>query len=287
MTTQTAARKQSFARAGRWRFLAHGLAWSYVLLLVLPLYYLIISSVKDNIDIFNAPFSPFVPWNLGNFGAAAAQASLLPGILSSIYVTVGAELLTLVLAIPAAYALARSTGRVGVIVERIFALGFLVPGFAALVPTVLLAIGIGMFHTREFLILLFAASALPLTVILLVQAMRAIPAELEESAMMDGANRFRVLLSIYLPLAAPTVTVVAILNFLSFWNEYFFSLVIGGTGVDVRTVQVALPTLSSSTNAQFGILAAGVVISLVPVYIVYVLLAKRMEGAVLSGALKA
>jgi multiple sugar transport system permease protein len=257
-----------------------------VLLLAAPLYYLVISAFKRNTDIFNQPFSPFTPLTFDNFGLAFSQASLGTAMLNSVYVTLGAELVTLLLAIPAAYALARSKGAVGRMVERVFALGFLIPGFAALVPTVLLSISLGLFHTREFLILFLPASALPLTVILLTQAMRAVPAELEESALLDGAGPLRVLWSVYVPLSVPTLTVVAILNFLSFWNEYFFSLVIIGPDAALRTAQVALPTLSIANAAQYGVLAAGIIITLVPAYLVYAVFADKMESAVLAGALK-
>lgn len=279
-------RGDALGRTGPSKYLAHAGVWLYVLLLAAPLYYLVISAFKRNTDIFNQPFSPFTPLTFDNFGLAFSQASLGTAMLNSVYVTLGAELVTLLLAIPASYALARSKGAVGRMVERMFALGFLIPGFAALVPTVLLSISLGLFHTREFLILFLPASALPLTVILLTQAMRAVPAELEESAVLDGAGPLRVLWSVYVPLSVPTLTVVAILNFLSFWNEYFFSLVIIGPDAALRTAQVALPTLSIANAAQYGVLAAGIIITLVPAYLVYAVFADKMESAVLAGALK-
>jgi len=279
-------RRDALGRTGPLKYLAHAGVWLYVVLLAAPLYYLVISAFKQNVDIFQQPFSPFTPLTLDNFAKAFDQAALGTAMLNSVYVTLGAEVLTLLLALPAAYGLARSRGAVGRVVERTFALGFLIPGFAALVPTVLLAIAIGLFHTREFLILFLPASALPLTVILLTQAMRAVPQELEESAVLDGAGGLRVLWSIYVPLSVPTLTVVAILNFLSFWNEYFFSLVIIGPDAALRTAQVALPTLSIANAAQYGVLAAGILITLIPAYLVYAVFADKMENAVLAGALK-
>jgi multiple sugar transport system permease protein len=267
-------------------YLAHAAVWLYVLLLLVPIYYLLISAFKNNTGILSAPFSPFTGLELGNFGKAVRNATLGPGLANQAYVTVGANALTLVLAVPAAFALARARGRVGIAIERVFALGFLVPGFAALVPTVMLSITLGLFHTREFLILFLPASALPLSVILLTQAMRTIPRDLEESAVLDGAGSWQLLRSVYFPLSVPTLTVVLILNFLSFWNEYFFALVIIGPDTAVRTAQVALPTLSLANASQYGVLAAGIVVTLVPVYILYAFFADKMERAVLAGALK-
>ncbi|MFI6321031.1 carbohydrate ABC transporter permease [Nonomuraea sp. NPDC050556] len=273
-------------RSGPLMYLAHAAVWFYVLLLLVPIYYLVVSAFKNNVGILSAPFSPFTGLELGNFGKAMSNASLGPGLVNQAYVTVAANALTLALAVPAAFALARTRGRVGAVIERVFALGFLVPGFAALVPTVMLSIMMGLFHMREFLIVFLPASALPLSVILLTQAMRAIPRDLEESAVLDGAGAWQLLRSVYFPLSVPTLTVVLILNFLSFWNEYFFALVITGPDTAVRTAQVALPTLSMANASQYGVLAAGIVITLVPVYVLYVFFADKMERAVLAGALK-
>ncbi|MFC8449007.1 carbohydrate ABC transporter permease [Kitasatospora sp. NPDC057223] len=273
-------------RTGPLKYLAHTGVWLYTALLLVPLYYLVISSLKSNVGILTAPFSPFTGVQLGNFGKAMNQATLGPALLNQAYITLAASALTVVLAVPAAFALARAEGRIATAIERIFALGFLIPGFAALVPTVLLAISLNLFHTREFLILFLPASAMPLSVILLAQAMRTIPKELEESAVLDGAGSWRLLRSVYFPLSLPTLTVVLILNFLSFWNEYFFALVITGPDTAVRTAQVALPTLSQANASQYGVLAAGIVITLIPVYVLYAFFADKMEGAVLAGALK-
>lgn len=279
-------RDSRLRRAGRLKYVAAAAGWLYAALLLVPLYYLLISAFKDNLGILNAPFSPFTGLDLGNFGKAFRQATLGRAMVNQAYLTVAANALTLLLAVPASYALARARSRLGTLVERLFSLGFLVPAFAALVPTVMLSIALGMFHTREFLVLFLPATAMPLSVILLTQAMRSVPRELEESATLDGAGQWRILRSVFLPIATPTVVVVLILNFLSFWNEYFFSLVIIGPDPALRTAQVALPTLSLANASQYGVLAAGIVITLVPVYLLYALFADKMEGAVLAGAVK-
>jgi multiple sugar transport system permease protein len=265
---------------------AHVLVWFYGLLLVIPLYFMIISAFKSNEAIFNSPFAFPTEFSLSNFENAWQNAQMGKALANSTLVTVVSELITLALAIPASYAIARGKGRAGRLVEGFFAAGLLVPGFAALVPTLLLAVAMGLFHTREFLFLFFPATVLPLSVILLAQFMRSVPAELEESAMIDGASRFRILVSVYIPIIVPGIATVAILNFLTFWNEYLFSLILAGPDPDVRTVQVALPTLVSQTNTQYGVLIAGALITMIPVYIVYIILNRRLEDALLQGAVK-
>jgi multiple sugar transport system permease protein len=208
-------------------------------------------------------------------------------LLNSLYITTASLVLTLVAAVPASFALARSRGRIATIFERIYALGFLIPGFAALVPTLLLAIKMEMFYTREFMIIYFPATAQPLAVILLTQFMRTVPRELEESATIDGAGRFRIMRSVYLPLTVPGIATVAILNFIGFWNDYLYTLIIVGLDPALRTVQVALPTLQGERGVtDYALICAGTVIAVAPVFLVYAVLNRRMENALVQGALK-
>ena len=102
--------------------------------------------------------------------------------------------------------------------------------------------------------------------------------------MIDGASELGILRRIWLPLSMPGVVAVVILNFLNFWNEYIFALVI--LGPDSRTVQVAVPTLRQGLVVEYGLLSAGILISVVPVYLVYVVLQRRMQEAMTAGAVK-
>ena len=259
----------------------------YALTLVIPLYWLFISAFKDRLQTVGNPFAPTFSDGVSHFQEVWGLLDMGQAMVNSLYITAASLVLTLVAAIPAAYGVARAGGRIGTFVERLYALGFLIPGFAALLPTLLIAIHINMYNTREFMILLMPATAQPLAVILLTQFMRTVPAELEESATMDGAGRFRILWSIYLPLVMPGIATVTILNFIGFWNEYLFTLIIVGTSPDVRTVQVALPTLIGSRGVtDYAVVCAGTVISVLPVFIVYIVLNRRMENALVQGALK-
>ncbi|MYU13018.1 ABC transporter permease subunit [Streptomyces sp. SID8361] len=266
---------------------AHLLVWTYAVLLIVPLYYFLASAFKSNEEIFAHPFALPSSFGFGNFRTAYDSADLGTAVANSALVTVLALVLTLLLALPAAFALARSTGRLASAMEKIFSLGFLIPTFAALFPTFLLAAATGLFHTRLFMVFLLPATAMPLSVVILVQFMRTIPREMEEAARMDGASTYAVLRHIYIPMCLPGVATVLLLNFLTFWNEYLYSLVIIGPDPEQRTVQVALPTLKAITGTDYGVLTAGTVLTLIPVWIVYTVLQKRMQEALVNGAVKA
>jgi multiple sugar transport system permease protein len=259
----------------------------YAALLVIPLYWLFVSSFKPRIEILAQPFLPTFSSGLDNIIEVWVRLNMGAALLNSIYITAASLVLTLLLAVPASYALARSTGIIGTMLERVYALGFLIPGFAALIPTLLLAIWLGLFNDREFMILYLPASAQPLAVILLTQFMRTVPRELEESARIDGAGTLRILWSIYIPLVRPGIATVAILNFIGFWNEYIYALVIVGANTQKRTLQVALPTLQGNQGiTDYALVCAGTLISVLPVFIVYIVLNRRMEDALVQGAVK-
>ncbi len=264
---------------------AHILVWTYAALLGIPIYFVFVSAFKDNIAIFDTPLAFPTSFSFNNFVEAWNTVKLGRGLINSLIVTTMSELVTIALALPAAYGIARSKGKVGAIVERFFALGFLIPAFAAMVPTLLLSIKLNMYHTLPFFSLFLSATTLPLSVILLAQFMRTIPTELEESAMLDGATRWQTLRFIYLPLTRAGIVLVVILNFLTYWNEYLFSLVLLGYDTSIRTVQVALPVLITNST-QYGVLLAGTLISLIPVYIVYIFFHRKIEGALLAGSIK-
>ena len=262
--------------------LSHLSVWIYAAALALPIYYVVISSMKTNQEIFLSPASLPTNWSLANYSLAWEAASLGDGLINSSIVV----LFSLALAIPAAYAIARSENRLSRALSGLFAAGFLIPPFAALVATVLLSIWLELFHTKLFLILYYPAMTMPLAVLLLTQYMRSIPKELAESAKIDGASQLQILVHIYIPLSRPAIVSVVVVNFINLWNEYLFALILAGPKVSNQTVQVALPTLTGVYTSDYGLLAAGTVISLVPVYLVYAIMQRRLEGALAAGAVK-
>ena len=203
---------------------------------------------------------------------------------NSLRIVVGAEALTLGLGFLAAYAVARIPVRLARWVEVYFGLGFLIPAFAVLVPVFLLAARTGILYKASYLVAFYSAARLPLTIIVLASHMREIPTELEECAQIDGANILQIIRHIFFPLTRSGIVTVMVLNFLDVWNEYLFALVL--LKKDNRTVQLALPLLRSERLIDYGLVAAGIVISLLPVYVVFVAFQERIAKGMLGGAVK-
>ncbi len=256
----------------------------YALVIIIPLYYILVSAFKDNMQIFGAPLA--LPARLGfeNFVKAEAAGNLGRAIVISLGVMVSAEVLTLLVAFPAAYAIARIRTPLAGPVEGFFSLGFLIPAFAMLVPVLLLMAKLGVLYSPMSLVLFYPAWRLPLTMVVLASYLRTVPRELEESAEIDGASRLQIIRHVLFPLARPGVITVVIINAITFWNEYLFALIL--LSQKNRTMQVALAVLKGEHLIQYGMLAAGIIISIVPVFVVFIIFQEQVVEGLYAGAVK-
>ena len=257
----------------------------YALVIIIPLYFVLISAFKNNTEIISTPLSFPPAFSFAKFIQAQISVHLFHAGMISTLITVGAEALTLLLAFPAAYAVARIRTRLAAVVESIFYLGFLIPGLAILMPIYMMVAKSGLLYNPLALILIYPAFNLSLSIILLSSFMRKLPHELEESAVMDGGNILQIIFYIFVPICMPGIITVLVLNFINIWNEYLFALILMDS--DNRTIQLALALLrANQRTVDFGLIAAGVVFSMIPVYLVFIFFQERIMSGMLVGAVK-
>ena len=152
-------------------------------------------------------------------------------------------------------------------------------------PIYLMAAKAGLLYNPVALVILYPAFNLPLSMILLTSFMRKLPRELEESAVMDGGNVLQIIGYIFLPISSPGIITVLVLNFINMWNEYLFALILMDS--NNRTIQLATALLrANQRSVDYGMIAAGVVISMIPVYIAFVLFQEKIMNGMLAGAVK-
>lgn len=260
------------------------LALIYALLIVVPIYYVVISSFKDNSQIFSAPLALPKFFDFGNYLLAQERVNMLRAMGVSAQITVVALIINLSLGYLAAYAIARIETKVARWFEAYFSMGFLIPVFAVIVPVFLLAAKTGLLYKPIFVMLFYAGSRLPITIVILSSQIRQIPQELEDTAKIDGANRLQTIFFVFFPLSRAAVVTVLVMNFISFWNEYLFALIL--LAGDTRTVQLVVPLLRSERLVDYGLVAAGIVISMVPIYIIFILFEEQIVTGLMGGAVK-
>ncbi len=267
-----------------WTLSSYGLAILYALILIVPLYFVVIAAFKDNRQIFISPLLPPEQITLDNLRQALEQGVLLRALGISTLITASAELVTILLAFPAAFAVARIRTRLAPWTEALFGLGFLIPALAILMPVFLTAVRLKLLYNPLMLIIFYPATKLSLAILLLSSHLRDIPRELEESAEIDGAGLPDIIARIFFPLARPALLTVILLNFIDIWNEYLFALVLLDS--KNRTIQVAVATLKGERVVNYGLLAAGILISMLPVFLVFIFSQERIMGGLYSGAVK-
>lgn len=252
---------------------------------VLPVLWGLLTSFKTERDVLAYPPKFIFTPTLDNYHEVIFGASsILPNLLSSIVVATGATLLTMVFAIPAAYALARlrypikKTSGFYVLATQ------MLPPVGLIIPYYLILQKIGGLDTYSGLIIIYLTFSLPFAIWLMVSYFEDIPLEMEEAALLDRAGRFGALWHVILPQARGGIAVTTIFVFLNAWNEFLFAVVLGGN--QVRTVTVAMFNFISVEQTQWAKLAAGAMLAMAPVIIIGIFAQRHIVKGLTVGAVK-
>ena len=199
-----------------------GLAWSIALLMAAPILLMILTALKTDAAADLGPFAPFTP-TLVNFASQNADVGMLRPVLNSVVEAGGGTLLCLVFGLPAAYGLAFHAGRRNAVLFGMLMTRFM-PGVGVMVPMYLIFKAVGLIDTQLGLVLIYAATNLPIVVWMLHSYMRDIPRDILESATIDGASAMQQIVFLLLPLCAPGLASTALLSIVLCWNEAFWSI---------------------------------------------------------------
>jgi len=255
------------------------------LIIVVPLLWMLLTSFKTDFDAINSPASP-----LPNPFTTEAYATLATGDLpilrwfaNSVIAAAAQTAIILVTASAAAYALARLEFRGKKIVFGAIVATLLVPGVIFLIPNYLIVDNFGWLDTLWAVIVPGSAGAFG--VFFLRQFFISLPGEIEEAARVDGAGDFRIFWQIILPLSRPALATLAVLSFLTNWNDFIWPIYVLLSPENL-TLQPGLSVLQGTYSTHFGIVMAGAVIASVPVLILFTLAQKQIVESVASSGVK-
>lgn len=225
--------------------------------------------------------------NLENFTKAWTEGGFSQAMLSSALVAVAVVILTVVLAIPAAFALRGARGAPFLVASVVLLLGLVMPYEATVIALYTMFKDWGLLNTSWALILPQIGLSLSFAILWLRIAIADFPASLLEAASIDGAGRFRSLVQIVVPLMTPAITTLAMLLFLFTWNEFLLALVLVPDNPDVQTVPLALSFFAGNRRTgDPAVTAAAAVLVCLPILVAYVFLQRRFIAGVLSGAVR-
>ncbi len=261
--------------------------FGYVVFLGFPLLWLVSTAFKPPAELSQLTPTLFpVDWTWSNFEVAFAESQLPGALRNSFVVAVATAIITTLVALPAAYAIARYRSAVRnatigwILISQVF------PFILIVIPVFIVLKQIGLINTLPGLVIVYVVWALPFTLWMLQGYVAAIPRDLEEAASTDGANRFVILRAIIFPLLLPGLVATSMFAFINAWNEFFFALVI----IQDPALQTAPLLLARYVGAEgsvnLGPLAATALITTLPSLIIFSIIQRKLVSGMLSGSVK-
>ncbi|KQV07464.1 carbohydrate ABC transporter permease [Leifsonia sp. Root112D2] len=252
-----------------------------VLAFVAPLLWMLVSSFKTNVDIYDASKTVVFTPTFSNYNNVLGRDNYFSFIFNSFWVAFASTGLSLVIGVPAAYAMSRFTMHRSALVVL---MARIIPGVSLLVPWYFIFANLHLVGGYGVLILSHVFVALPLIVYIMMSFFDSLPLELEEQAQVDGLTPIGAFQRITLPLSVPGMATAGILAFIFSWNNFMFALVLAGA--NTKTLPVAIFNFVSYASIDWGGLMAAAVIVTVPIMVIALFTQKYIVSGLTAGATK-
>ena len=271
------------------RFSSRALVWTalagIVVMYGFPFLYMVLTSFKTPLETIAVPAQVWpTTWTFDNYADALTRSGVGASFINSIVTAVLSTLISLLLAVPAAYAITRyrtGLGRAFILVALITRM---VPAIVVGVPLIATFRNIGIADTSIALAIAHTTISLPLSIWLMASFFESVPDELEEAAKIDGCSRLGALWRVVLPVTSGGVAVTAIFAFLASWNEFLFALLL--TAVRAQTTPIVIANLQTQFGLDWGAMTALAVLYSVPVILLTLVLQRHIVAGLTLGAVK-
>lgn len=285
--TRQAAGDQKRRRRGRGarrpNWLAGAAGWLWLVIVIVPIYWIVITSFKTQSNYFTTnPFAPPTAPTLDNY-QVVIEADFARYFVNSVIVALGAVVPAVLVSFMAAYAIVRGGDqRLLRSVNSLFLMGLAIPLQAAIIPIYLIIIRLHLYDTLLAIILPSIAFAIPLSVLVLSNFIRDVPKELFDSMRVDGASEWVTLWHLAFPLTRPALVTVSIYSGLAIWNGFLLPLILTQS-----PNQLTLPLALSAFQGQYSInvpaVLASVVLTTLPILILYAIGRRQLLSGLTAG----
>lgn len=255
----------------------------WAIFVTIPLLIMVSGAVKSPEELAANPFGWPKVFHWEIFKRAWDEANLARGLKNSLILTVSSLLAIVVFGASAAYPLARRTNWSPVL--YFFLAGIMVPFQLAMLPLYRVMKLFSLINTYYGVILIYTATSLPMVIFLYTGFIKGINYELEEAALVDGAGKFRMFWTIIFPLLKPITSTVIIMNAMSLWNDLFIVLLYLPKK-QFRTLQLSVYTFIGQYNSKLDLVLASVILSMLPLILVFLILQKHFVKGLAGGAVK-
>jgi raffinose/stachyose/melibiose transport system permease protein len=261
------------------------LVWS--VLTIYPFIVTVMSSLKTNDEIFGAMTKLPETLRFENYLAALTQANMGQCILNSVYLSALSTVILIVCASLTSFVFARTPFKGTKWLYMLFVFGIILPIHATLIPLAKMISSLPFLHSNSYgtLTLIYVAFQLPISVFIITGYMKGISKELDEAAEMDGCSLPRLFFQIILPVSKPAVATSAIISFLFFYNELIFAVVFLSDKAKY-TISLGMLQFVGYRTVQMGPIFASIVVSIIPMIVIYLLFQNQVQHGMVAGAVK-
>ncbi|GAA0795633.1 carbohydrate ABC transporter permease [Spirilliplanes yamanashiensis] len=271
-------------RLGQLNWFGGTFGWLWLLVVMLPIYWIVITSFKEQSSYFASnPLAPPTEVTLDNY-RLVIESQFARYFMNSVIVTLGAVLPAVLISFMASYAIVRAGARSRFLraTNSLFLMGLAIPLQATIIPVYLIIIRLQMYDTLAAIILPSIAFAIPLSVLVLSNFVRDVPKELFESMRMDGATEWSTLWRLVFPLTRPALVTVTIYNGLGIWNGFLLPLILTQSP-EQRTLPLALWTFQGQYSVNVPAVLASVVLTTLPILILYAIGRRQLLSGLTAG----
>nr|WP_275891955.1 carbohydrate ABC transporter permease [Muricomes sp. OA1] len=264
----------------------YAIAGVWLLATIIPLLYVFISSFKTNDEMYRSALNLPIHWKIENYVVANELGHSFRSIGNSLLVALSTTVIEVIVAMMAAYAISRKRN---IFFARhaymLFVVGVMVPIHSTLIPISSMAASWGLKNNFAYLVLVYVCFNLAQGIFLFTGFLDSVSREIDEAAIIDGCSDFRLLRSVLLPICKPIIATEAIFSFIYAYGELVFSLTLISDPAKY-TVPRAMLSFWGEFSAQMGPQYAFIILSVIPVIIIYVLFHNQIQSGVMSGAVK-
>ena len=252
-----------------------------------PMFWAISTSLKTEVNAVAAvPSLIPSPITLSNYVSVFAHRTFVIELFNSVLYAAGAVAIALAVGVPAGYAASRFSFPAKRPVMLLILATSMVPGVALLVPTFYLLDHLGLLNNRLVLVIILAARIAPQTVWFIQNFVDAVPLDIDEAALIDGATRRQIILKLVLPLIRPGIAAVAVIGAITTWNDYI-TVAVFAPDTAKRTLQVALVNqVFDAVGISWSFTMAFALVSSLPVMVMFLLVQKWFIAGLTAGAVK-
>jgi raffinose/stachyose/melibiose transport system permease protein len=275
--------RSSGRRARHYNWLGGAAGWLWLVVVMLPIYWIVITSFKTQGNYFAMnPLAPPTEPTFDNY-RLVIESNFARYFINSVIVAVGAVVPAVLISFMAAFAIVRGgSGRFLRSVNSLFLMGLAIPLQATIIPVYLIIIRLHLYDTLLAIILPSIAFAIPLSVLVLSNFIRDVPKELFESMRMDGASEWGTLWHLAFPLTRPALVTVTVYNGLAIWNGFLLPLVLTQSP-DKRTLPLALWTFQGQYSVNVPAVLASVVLTTLPILVLYAVGRRQLLSGLTAG----